>query len=235
MWYKILLFLGVVFFTATSADKAGMQSKKTRVLIVPFDRVDFYSQVTVPILLSSNGFTDNKQIYPAYKKEIINALGQERQNFLFFELPNSEANTLKRQVPVVHKMTPISHYGVDLSLLRDSSLIERYLTNFSADYILFLSRYEINNKPFISSKSFDGSTFVNWSRHEVDYELYNADCKLIALASSFNLTPRQPTDSTYLTYGVRLDGMNFAFEDLQEDIIEKEQRYSGKPVFQLIR
>ncbi|MEQ8625250.1 MAG: hypothetical protein RJQ00_10035 [Vicingaceae bacterium] len=235
MWYRTLL-LGIIFITSTSsADKAVMQVEKTRVLIVPFDRVDFYSQVEVPILLGSNGFTDDKQIYPAYKKELIRVLGQERQNFSFFELPESEAKVLKQQVPTVHKMTPVSHYGVDLSLLRDSTLIKRYLSNFGADYILFLCRYEINTKPFISSKSFDGSTFVNWSRHEIDYELFNSEQKLVAMASSFTLTPRQPTDSTYLTYGVRLEGMSYAFEDLQEDIIRKEKRYKGKPIYKIKR
>ena len=233
MWYKTLLLLGLIFITTLSADRGKIQKEKTRILIVPFDRVNFYSQIEIPIILSSNGLVDDEEIYFAYKEKLTKTLAASSADFSFFELPEAEINTLKKQIPVIHKMTPISHYGVDLDRMRDSSLIRRYLKNFNADYILFLCRYEINAKLFSSSKSFEGSTFVSWSRHEVDYELFNANQELVALGSSFSLIPKRPEDSTYLTYGVKIEGMHRAYEDLKKDIIKKEQSYKGKAVYKL--
>ncbi len=233
MWFNLITLFALTFSLSVGQGEIINDDNKKRILIVPFDAFAFQSKIDIPIIISSNHLNSSNEIYITYNKQIAKTLSESSLQYSFLTLPDSEIKNLRMQVPVVFKESPTSHYGVDLTKLYQEGLITQLLHDFSADYILFLCRYEINNRLFSSSRSFDGSTFVQWSLHNIDYELYNSEKQLIALADSYILSPRRPTDTTHLTHGVRADGMTDSYKKLTEDIISKIEKYEGEPVYKI--
>ena len=233
MWFNFIILVFLTMFSTNYPQGSSVDDVKTRIIIVPFDALAFQSKIDIPIITSSNHLNSSKDISRVYNEKIVKTLSESNESFAFFSLPESEIKSLRMQAPVVFKKKPISHYGVDLSRLYQEDLIANILSNFSADYILFLCRYEITPKLFSSGKSFDGSSFVPWSLHKIDYEIYNSDKQLIALADAYNLDPKRPTDSTYLTHGVIVDGMEKSYRKLSEDMISKIENYRGEPIYKI--
>lgn len=233
MQYKKYLLQLFVFFTLLSPFLINAQEDKKRFAMVSLDRFSFESHFDLKEIAALNQLNVAEEAFSAYQKKIIERLSVPLEGYQFFELPAENQVQLLRNSLRVYKDEPITHYGYDLSWSTESDYLNQLLTNFSADYIVFISLYSITKKTLLTPQAYDGSKFIPWSRHSISYEVYNKEGKLIALSDGFDILQKLPTESTYTSQGLLLSGMNNAFLPLQKDIIQKTLKYSDKPIHRL--
>lgn len=207
-----------------------MQTTK-RVLIVPFNRFSFQSEFSLIEIAGANQFEGPEAVYHEFRKEVVKTISYNDGAFSFFELPLMEQSMIDQRVQRLYKTKPITHFGVDISDIQESGQLKNLLDNFSADYILFMSRYEIAQKTLIAQRSFDGSNIYKWSYHKLNYEIYDSEGRLICLSGGMHLDPKFPTQETYTSSGLLLSDMEKAYFKLREDMVEKIKRYQGEPIY----
>lgn len=196
--------------------------------MVPFDRFDFHSSFPIQEIAKSNTWESEEEVYTNYLDTLLHEIAKPNENLEIFLLPSAEIEMLHTKVPKQYKTEPITHMGVNLERIKEGGRLKSMVENFSADYILFLCRYEIKSKMVATRALDDGSKFLAWSRHVLTYEMYNADGELVVLADQLELNPPSPNSKNASSHGTLLNEIKPTYEQIQEDIHKKLSLYRKK-------
>ena len=196
------------------------QESTKRVLVIPFGRFDFQSQFSLDKIAYVNDISNVDLVVDTYLNHFISTSSKEKGQLELFRINEDDLKVLLTRVSKEYKSRPTSHYGVNIDLLKKEE-IDALLTNYSADYILFLTQYSIRKKVIVAGRNFDGNKFIPWSLHEVDYELYDKELHLVAIGDAVSLEPRKPTEENYLSNGLILQTLERAFSRFPEDVYNK--------------
>lgn len=229
------IWLFACFYSVAFAQQETVE--KSRILIVPFSRFDFQTAYSLKEIAIANGWNSEEEVFGRYRDTVVSRLSQTKQNFSAFPISAYEYGLIKNQLPRVYKEKPSTHFGINLSLLTQNDRLKTLLANFSADYILFISRYEISSRLVATMGSHDGSQFLPWANHEITYELFDGEGRLIVMADQFKVLPRNPYAKNIDTKGVLLREVAPNYGVILDDISQKLQVYktqkSKKPVYRL--
>jgi hypothetical protein len=223
-------YLLLVLLCFQSLIFLGQEGAK-RIVVVPFDRFGFESEIPLGFIGQVNE-VKSEEVPDLYWKNMINELSKENTWLYFFQISETDRLILSKRLQREFKTEKPSHYGMNLTTLGEGAL-QQLLENYSADYILFVTRYHIQKKLLYAGRSFDGSKFIPWATHSIDYELYNKEEELIVIGDGSEISSRNPTDETYLSEGVLLSLLDRGIEELILDLYDKMKAYKGKPVFKL--
>mgnify|MGYP001173394953 FL=1 len=232
-------FLSFLIFTVfiTAAQAQENKSSKDRILVVPFDRFDFQTAYSLSEIATANEWLSSDEVFAHYRDSLVKRLSTNYHSISAFPIPAYDYGLIKNQLPRVYKEKPSTHTGVDLSLLKMNDRLSSLLQNLSADYILFISQYEISSRLVATMSSNEGSKFLPWANHEITYELFDAKGKLIVMADQFKVQPRNPYKENMDTKGVLLKEVAPNYESILEDIYQKLLVYQNqkrkKPVYRL--
>lgn len=208
----------------------------SKILIIPFSRFDFQTSYSLSEIAVVNNWSSD-EVFKRYRDTLVKRLSQNYQSISAFPIPAYEYGLIKNQLPRVYKENPSTHFGVDMSLLKQNNRLETLLTNFSADYILFVSRYEISSRIVATMSSHEGSKFLPWANHEITYELFDREGNLVVMADQFKVPPRNPYAENMDTKGVLLHEVAPNYEMILDDIHQKLLVYQNqkrkKPVYRL--
>lgn len=233
MQFKKKLFLiGIVLLFLSPLTIIAQEGQK-RFILVPFERFSFETAFDLNEMASVNELTVMEEAYTALRQKFIERIVIPLENYHFFELPQENQDQLLKNSFRYYKEDPITHYGYDITWSIESNYLNELLENLSADYIVFISQYKISKRNLVTPQSFDGSKFLNWSRHTLAYEVYDKQGNLVALSDGFEVKPKLPTDSTYETKGLLLSGLDKAYMSLQKDIVLKALKYTDAPIHRL--
>ncbi len=222
-----LLFLFSTFFSFSQVDYK-------RIAIIPFERFSFESLHELDSIAACNGLSNAEEVYESYVREIALHIS-DSTDLTFFVLSESDLVNIRTNLPKVYKYKPISHFGVDIKPLIGNGLLKQISESMKVDAFLFLTKYKIDSKLLSTRKSYGGSKYLNWSSHDLDYELYNIEGDLMALANKFSLRPKNPSGETYSCKGTILEGMFKSYSKIGKDVEVKIKKYSQKkkPVYKI--
>lgn len=229
------IWLFACLYTAAFAQQESVE--KSRILIVPFSRFDFQTAYPLKEIAATNGWSREEEVFGRYRDTVIRRLSRSNQNLSAFSIPAYEYDLIKNQLPRVYKAKPSTHFGVDIGLLAQNDRLKTLLTNFSADYILFICRYEISSRLVANIGLYDGSSLLPWSNHEITYELFDKEGNLVVMADQFKVLPKNPNAENIDTKGVLLHEVAPNYGVILDDIHQKLQVYQNqkrkKPVYRL--
>lgn len=220
-----LLLFACLFFNGFAQEKKG---NEYRILIVPFSRFDFQTTYALTEIAEVNAWNNAEEVFSRYRDTLVHSLSTKYNNISAFPIPVYEYGLIKNKLPRVYKEKPSTHFGVDLSLLKQNNQLKTLVDNLSADYILFISRYEISSRLVASMSSHNGSKFLPWSNHEVTYELFDANGKLVVMADQFKVLPKSPNIQNINSKGLLLNEVAPNYEHLLEDISLKLAQYHNQ-------
>jgi hypothetical protein len=230
-----LVWLFTCCYTLAYAQK--QTTENSRILIVPFSRFDFQTSYSLSEIVTINNWKASDEVFGRYRDTLVKRLSQNHQNLSAFPIPAYEYGLIKNQLPRVYKEKPSTHFGIDMSLLKQNDRLKTLLTNFSADYILFISRYEISSRLVATMSSHEGSKFLPWANHEITYELFDLEGNLVVMADQFKVPPRNPYAENMDSKGVLLDEVAPNYVMNLDDIYQKLRVYQNqkrkKPVYRL--
>lgn len=208
-------------------------AQQLRVLVVPFDQFQFECPMSLDEIALHNQFNSSDAVYEKYANALIEAMNVASDSLTIYQLDKNSLVQVRRQLPRVYKREPISHNGVEIEDFKASGKLARYLDNMGADYLMVISRYKIMGKLITARGNFESSGFTNWSIHQVDYEVYNKEGELAAVADRFTMRPRNPQSDNYQTQGIVLADLNKAMGRLGMDLEQKLLKYrkKGKVVY----
>ncbi len=193
---------------------------RPKVLIVPFQEISVVTEFDMEELLEINKLSQ-QQFSRAICDSLIHTLKYETKHIDYTVLPTNEFEGIKHLLYPIHTYDPVPHFGVNIKALNNVGLIKQMANNYNVDYILFLTSYRMTQRLLLANQSFDGSFFLPWSNHLVDYELVDEKGELIALASKLNLEPNTPNQSNYTLKGLALKEMDQGHRILHRDIRSK--------------
>jgi hypothetical protein len=203
------------------------QENKT-VLIIPFPSQQFFSYFDANTLQSINGAESTDILFKNFGDSLIRALSNYKKHFDFVKIPDIEYNSVKYYIDPFFKEAPVSHYGIDFLKIKNQKSFKSLCLNYEVDYVLFLTNYTIKKKLLSSSKSFEGSHFIAWSRHELNYELYDVEGNLIAMSDGFSIEPDLPLEENYFKKGLEISKLKEGFKKLSLDLNLKLNQYLKK-------
>ena len=209
------------------------QEKNINVLIIPFQSYHFQSSFDLLDIAFVNKIPYANEVSNNYKERLVQELSKGKMNYKLFEIPANEYQSIQFLLDPIFIDKPTGHYGIDKEKLARSSSFKNMIKSFEVDYVLFLTNYRIDSKLYTSSRSFDGSYALPWSRHLLDYELLDHNLNLVALSREFELKSNLPTNDTYLTKGLLVSEMDKGYSSLIKDFHLKIEQYnsSQKPQF----
>lgn len=210
------------------------QEEYKRIAIIPFERFSFESAHEMDSIASCNNLSSAEEVYESYIREIALHIS-DSSNLTFFILSESDLVKIRTSLPKEYKYKPISHFGVDIEPLIENGLLNQISESMKVDAFLFLTKYKIDFKLLSTRKAYGGSKYLNWSTHNLDYELYNLEGDLMALANKFSLRPKNPSDDTYSCRGTILDGMFNSYSKIGKDVEMKVKKYTQKkkPIYKI--
>jgi hypothetical protein len=208
------------------------QEKKT-VLVVPFPSHQFFSYFDANLLSEINHTETPEVLYKNLGDTLVHSLSGYKEHFHFLRIPDIEYNSMQFYINPEFKDEPISHYGIDFSKFKDLATFKNLCLNYEVDYILFFTNYTIKKKILSAKRSFEGSQFIAWSRHDLNYEMYDTKGNLIAMSDGFSIIPDEPTKSNYSEKGLNISNLKNGFRAISEDLKIKVYQYKikGKPQF----
>lgn len=213
----------------------AQEQEKRRVLLVPFERFDFQSPFPFSDIANYNKWSSPAEVFPKYKEAVIKQLSAKHPEVEVYTLAEPEEQQIRIQSPKVYKYQPIDHQGIDLSRLVEQGRLAQLVESFAADYIVFLTWYEISAKLIATKASFQGSKFLAWSVHRITYEAYNGEGELVALADKFPLEPKLPKEAYAHTKGTMLADIEDAYLKVQDDLAKKLKLHERKrkPIYKI--
>ena len=217
----------ILFFTILTS--VNLMAQQLRVLVIPFDKFQFECNMTTSEIALYNELSGADQVYDVYTQALLEAINESSDSLSIYEMDENSLNLIRRQLPRVYKREPISHNGVDIEAYAKSGDLKKLLENMGADYLMVISRYKIMGKIITARGSWSSSAgFINWSIHQVDYEIFNAEGDLVALADRFTIRPRNPRNETYTTQGTLTEDLWIGMLKLGLDIEQKALKYQKK-------
>jgi len=224
-----------VFFIAFSLSLFAQEQEKIRVLLVPFERFDFQSPFSFSDIANYNNFSSQAEVFPKYQAAVVQQLSAQHPQVEVYTLPEPDIQQIRIQSPKVYKYQPIDHQGIDLSRLVEQGRLAQLLESFAADYIVFLTWYEISAKLLSTKSSFQGSKLLAWSVHKITYEAYNGKGELVALVDKMPLEPKLPKEQFAHTKGTMLSDIQDAYLKVQDDLSKKLMLYQRKkrPIYKI--
>jgi len=214
---KILVLLVLL---TSFASHVQSQKKAKRILIVPFDRFDFESSFSLTKIAIENNLSGDDVVYQFYKNHFIKEFSTSTDEVVMFELQEADAKYLMSKLPRVYKRKPVTHNGYDLKAYTESGKLAGLLDNYAADYILFVSKYFISNRLLTTKSNFDGSKFLNWSRHEIDYELYDKSGELLIVGDHIEIKTISPTQANFNSAGLIAKDLNVGILNVRNNLLE---------------
>jgi len=234
MRFKIIPIIVFCFGLLVIDNSLKAQDKNDiDVLVVPFNQISFKSRYPLPELSEVNQFYNLDSIFSIYQNKFLEEISATYKNYQFIELPERERMALLRQLPKIYKKKPTTHMGFDLEKIVANGHLKNLLQNFSVDYLLLITEFEIRKKTLLSPKSFEGSKFTAWSSYHISYEVFDRDGNLIAMDNNFTVKPTLPTESNYMKKGLDVNSLSRQFVGFQRDIAMKIKKYKGKPIYRL--
>lgn len=204
-------------------------AQQLRVLVVPFDQFQFECSMPLDEIAKHNQLNSSDEVYQAYANALLQAMNAVFDSLTIYQTDKNSLAQIHRQLPRVYKREPVSHNGVDIKEFKESGKLVDYLDNMGADYFMVISRYKIMGKLITSRGSWDSSGgFINWSIHQVDYEVYNREGELAALADRFTIRPKNPRSDSYQTQGLVLADLSRGMQQLGIDLEQKLIKYRKK-------
>lgn len=228
MWSRTITFQ--LFLICLLAQPIFGQEK--RVLLVPFDKFQFESTISLSDIANYNQIENPEEVYPIYADSLIHYMNQSQKEIVFYSLSRQELNKLRSKIPREYKKEPVTHFGVNLEALTVDSSLQSLMENMGADYILFICRYKVIGKILTSRFSFTESRIIKWSNHLVDFEIYDRQGHLSAGGERYHLSPRSPRASTYLTEGTFFTDLKrsaIKWGDEIYDMLERHERKGKVP------
>jgi len=208
---------------------SNVKAQSLRVLVVPFDKFQFECPMSLKEIASYNEFSEPGQVHEAYTMALLEAMNSVSDSLAIYQLDENGIAQLRRQMPKIYKREPISHNGVEVKSLAENGQLQSFLKNMGADYLMVISRYKILGKLITARGNWDNSTgFISWSIHQVDYEIFNSEGKLVALADRFTINPRNPRSDNYTTEGTLLKDLRSGMQKLGLDVEQKLQKFEKK-------
>ena len=209
-------------------------AQQLRVLVVPFDKFQFECPMPLNEIALHNQLDSTDEVYASYAKALLESMNAASDSLSIYQMDKHSLAQIHRELPRVYKREPISHNGVDIKDFEESGKLATFLGNMGAEYLMVISRYKIMGKLITSRGNYESSAgFTNWSIHQIDYEVYNKEGKLVALADRFTIRPKNPRSDNYLTQGTMLSdleqGMRKAGLDVEQKLLKHQKK--GKVIF----
>jgi len=212
--FSLCLLLAFSALAQTTHDKK-------RIAILGFKRFEFQSDYSLKEIMDINQLSSQDEVYELYNDAVLNEISIQTPDLSLFKLPKGESESLQRRIPVVYKEKPSSHLGVDIRYLKERNRMNTLLTNMSADYLLVLTEYKIKSSLTTKIATDDGSKILKWSVHQISYELFDKEAKLVIFGDQIDLKPLGPKKNTMYDMGVAIDLIKDAYITIVEDIENK--------------
>lgn len=173
------LFLCVMIFSfaSVSAQAEEKENSLKKVLIIPYHRFEFHTEFSLQEIANINDTISTSQIYELYKSSLIDEFTSLTGNCHFVVPRNSDIHYLWQRVDYKYSKEPSPHFRAfpdKISMKKYKELHSVYET----DYILFINWYHIE-KDIYHLNSGSGSSRQKYSKHYVDYDVYDKDKTLI--------------------------------------------------------
>jgi hypothetical protein len=201
-------------------SKSQSQERASRILIVPFDRFDFESTFSLSEIAAANELQSDEEVYPFYRNHFIKEFSTSSTQVVLFELQQSDRRQLMSKLPRAYKRKPVTHHGYELQAYVESGKLENLMNNYAADYILFISKYFISNRLLTTKKSFENSKFLSWSRHEIDYELYDQKGELLIVGDHIQINSNSPNQANFQSAGLIAVELNQGIIEVRDKLIK---------------
>ncbi len=202
-----------------------LNAQSPNILVVPYQSFDFLIEFDAAEIDSINNLGGQNQVFKAVQDSLLKQLLKPHNKFNYSIIPAVELQSIQNRIRSIYKTKPTGHMGKDISSILKSGDLEKIMKNFQADYILFLSQHSIRKRIYSTSRSFDGSYLLSWSRHLIDYEMYNSNGELIIMADDFELKTPLPNNENYIKKGLIINEMNWGYRSILRDIQLKLEKY----------
>jgi hypothetical protein len=228
MWFKHFLLFCIIL---VGLHPIKAQGQEKRILIIPFSEVNFELPASRVIVAGRNQ-VEPQELHGHYLDSLLFFLSKNENNLLFYRLPVYEDRILKQQMPIAFKRKPTSHMGTDIESLVENGKWQAMMENMGVDLVVVLTHYRMAEYLLPTKQEFDGSKFLSWTKHYVDYEVYDRQGEMIAMADDFTMKAAGPRKDNFQSQGTLVSDMKYGYRKLAEDIalkIEKHEK-SGKIV-----
>lgn len=233
MWFKpkklfiSLFFIGLIF-------RVPAQEKQA-ILVVPFPNYQFVSNYDMKKVVEVNAVKEVDEFIPFLRDSIFYYLSKKSKHLKVQSIPENDYQGIQYLIQPLYKVAPTGHYGIELDPLLKTGQYESLCKSFKVDYVLFLTQYTISNGLKKTGGNFDGPYIIPWASHHLDYELYDSEGKLVALAAGLELIGIPPNNENVESDGLLIKELRGGFRSILIDLLAKIEQYqkSKKAVYKV--
>lgn len=233
MWYSLkkLSFL-LLLFGLCIVSKA---QEKPGILVVPFPHYQFVSNYDLLKVMEVNQLKVAEELVPFLLDSLNYYLCKTNKHYNLSPISENDYQGIQHLIQPLYKVAPTGHYGVEIDPLLRTGQYESLCKSFKVEYLLFLTQYTISNGLKKTGGNFDGPYIIPWASHHIDYELYNSEGELVALASGLELNGIPPNNQNVETDGLLIADLRGGFRAILKDLVAKIEQYkkTKKPVYKL--
>lgn len=194
------------------------QSNKKKVLVIPYGRFEFTSEYTLEEIAVKNDIAST-EVYNAYQKSLLKvSVGFQSENFEFIAITDEALAPYKKYIKYVDgKFDGKNHYAIKMKSFPVEEFAKLMEAN-DASFIIFVNWYQIEKSSFVSRGK--KRKRFKYSRHFVDYEIYNLFQQKIVGVGKNELDFGTPSDEEAAFKALRLVDVEKGYAHMMSVIIE---------------
>lgn len=226
---RLLLFILIsfIYLPSPAVGFEGRDSAK-KVLVIPYHRFEFHTQYGLNEIALINDTISSSEVYEIYQAALMKRLGQFNSNDCDFVAPlASDIRYFWKRVDYEYVKKPVSHYQAMLGRIPDKKYKEM-LNAYDADYVLFINWYKIE-KAVYRMNTGGGSSRKKYSRHFVDYDIYDEGKQLIIAESRKEIDGEVFSKRMVLRKKLKVEDFEYQYDNLAKDICEVLQKKIASP------
>lgn len=150
---------------------------KKKIILVPYSRFEFHSDVALETIASINLVNPN-DVYGLYATTLQNAFWNlKHDSVMFITMSEEDFTAFSKKVFYEYQKQKPPHYAVDLSRL-DNAYFNSILAKYDASEFVFINMYQIK-KAKKSAPVAGKKTSYQYSNHIIHFDIIGKDKKQI--------------------------------------------------------
>lgn len=217
--FTTYLFLFLSISICAQQEMLASDVKKKKVILVPYSRFEFHSDVALETIASINSITTN-DVYGLYATTLQNAFWNlKNDSVMFVTMAEEDFMAFSKRVFYEYQKQKPPHYAVDLSRL-DNKFFNSILTKYDADEFVFITMYHIK-KAKKTAPVAGKKTNYKYSNHIIHFDIIGKDKKKIYGEGNRYINLENPDVVDIQTMHLKKETLLKAYTKLAEYIVAK--------------
>jgi len=211
-------FIFILLFVTVYSGFSQTSNKK-RILIIPFNRMEFDIEYSLEDIAAENNI-EKTDVYENYKNKLVKTFENfSAENFEFVPVNPSIYRPLKKYVKYAHKkFNKKKFYASNLELFPDDEFT-KLMEAHNTDFVLFVNWYHLRQEVYIVLTG--NKPRLDYAGHYIDYDVYNLFKQKLFGAGRVQAKCPAPNKENIKHKLLRLNELEAGYKHLATHIIEQ--------------